>query len=128
MLVKNFKRHCKNCHNSVDSQEKYEKLLLKFKENPDSHCERDLGKSSNGNLLKYILQFEIENFFHILPFSKNFIFSPKFKVPPPLALALRAATAKHSQNQPINLYNLALISCEISRSRINSIHMSDIYL
>ena len=33
MLVKNFKRHCKNCHNSVDSQEKYEKLLLKFKEN-----------------------------------------------------------------------------------------------
>ena len=46
MLVKHFKRHCKNCHNSVDSQEKYEKLLLKFKENLDSHCERALGKSS----------------------------------------------------------------------------------
>ncbi len=46
VLVKNFKRHCKNCHNSIDNQEKYEKLLLKFKENMDSHCERPLTKSS----------------------------------------------------------------------------------
>jgi len=32
ILVKNFKRHCDARHNSVDTKEKYEKLLKKLKE------------------------------------------------------------------------------------------------
>lgn len=38
MLIKNFKRHCDNCHDSVNTKEKYEKLLLKMKETVRVGC------------------------------------------------------------------------------------------
>ncbi|CAF4773638.1 unnamed protein product, partial [Rotaria socialis] len=31
ILVKNFKRHCNNTHNTIDNEEKYKKLFFKFK-------------------------------------------------------------------------------------------------
>ncbi|CAF1161390.1 unnamed protein product, partial [Rotaria magnacalcarata] len=31
ILVKNFKRHCNNTHNTIDNKEKYKKLFFKFK-------------------------------------------------------------------------------------------------
>jgi hypothetical protein len=42
VLVRNFKRHCNNCHNSVDSKEKYDKLLLKLKKTINSQCQQSL--------------------------------------------------------------------------------------
>lgn len=46
VLVKNFKRHCKNCHDSVDSEEKYEKLFFKLKENLDTYGKQASTKNS----------------------------------------------------------------------------------
>jgi hypothetical protein len=48
ILVKNFKRHCKACHNSVDNEEKFEKLLSKFKRNINSECQQT---SAAGNII-----------------------------------------------------------------------------
>ncbi|CAF4708396.1 unnamed protein product, partial [Rotaria sp. Silwood2] len=36
LRVKNFKRHCDLCHDSINTKEKYEKLLLKMKQTINS--------------------------------------------------------------------------------------------
>ena len=46
LLVKNFKRHCEHCHDSVDTKEKYEKLLLKMKQTIKSEHQHILASSS----------------------------------------------------------------------------------
>ena len=48
IVVKNFKRHCKSCHSSVNTQEKLDKLFLKFKEGIDSNSKQSL---SSGDII-----------------------------------------------------------------------------
>ncbi|CAF2482258.1 unnamed protein product [Rotaria sp. Silwood2] len=50
VLVKNFKRHCEHCHDSVNTKEKYEKLLLKMKQTINSeHQHTPTSKSTSSN-------------------------------------------------------------------------------
>lgn len=46
LLLKNFKRHCEHCHDSVNTKEKYEKLFFKMKQSINSEHQHTPPSSS----------------------------------------------------------------------------------